>query len=209
MTFDELFKKYKEECDSLVCEPPAYMYEKKQGEFTVDDFENLQDTQRLELIDGEFVIMDAATIDHQDVSFYLARIFHRYIKSKKGNCRVHQAVGIRPDLNDNKTELVPDVVILCDKSKSDRKRILGCPDLVVEILSPGTRYRDLGVKKRKYQDCGVREYWTVDLKNKCVVVYDFEKGDVTRVYSFEDQVPVGIWGGECKVDLREMVGELE
>ena len=40
--------------------------------------------------------------------------------------------------------------------------IHGTPDLVVEVLSPSTRARDLQEKADRYLKCGVREYWILD-----------------------------------------------
>lgn len=205
MTFDELFRKYKEECHSLVCEPPAYMYEKKQGEFTVKDFENLPETRWLELIDGEFVLLNAPTNTHQIITLHIGMNLEQFIMSNDGTCHALICPNVIPDSQDDKTELVPDVVVLCDNNKDKGSHILGGPDLVVEVLSLSTRHRDLGIKKRKYQDGGVREYWTVDLKNKIVVVHDFENDDTINIYSLNDQVPVGILGGKCVVDFKKIM----
>jgi Uma2 family endonuclease len=51
------------------------------------------------------------------------------------------------------------------------KLIQGAPALVVEILSPSTRRRDLGIKRDLYDKFGVREYWIVDSKKLTVTVY--------------------------------------
>jgi Uma2 family endonuclease len=45
------------------------------------------------------------------------------------------------------------------------------PALVVEILSPSTRRRDLGIKRQLFDRGGVREYWIVDPKAFEVTVY--------------------------------------
>lgn len=203
MTFKELLEEYQKEYGMMVCEPPAYMYEKKQGEFTVDDFEHLPESSRIELIDGEFVVMDATTTVHQKVAAYLTTIFGWFILQRKGKCRVYTAPGVRPDPEDRKTELIPDVVVQCDQEKDNGKYLSEGPDLVVEVLSPGTRHRDLGIKKIKYQEGGVCEYWTVDLKKKCVIVHRFEEDEV-MVYTLDDVIPVGIFAEECVVDLKEM-----
>lgn len=43
------------------------------------------------------------------------------------------------------------------------KNVQGAPDLVIEILSPGTRRRDLGQKRACYERFGVQEYWAFDV----------------------------------------------
>ncbi|MCD7882949.1 MAG: Uma2 family endonuclease [Lachnospiraceae bacterium] len=63
---------------------------------------------------------------------------------------------------------------------------------------------DCNLKLAKYKIAGVREYWIVDPKQKRIFVYEFEKSDAAAVYGFEDVVPVGIYGGECKVDFARI-----
>ena len=63
------------------------------------------------------------------------------------------------------TVLVPDLVFFTAARYADvvnEKHATAAPDLVVEILSPGTRRRDLGRKREVYDREGVREYWIVD-----------------------------------------------
>lgn len=43
------------------------------------------------------------------------------------------------------------------------------PDLVVEVLSPATRANDLGIKRDRYLQVGVRELWLVDPSDKTLV----------------------------------------
>jgi len=75
---------------------------------------------------------------------------------------------------DNEREVVqPDIVLI----SHDREHFIhddeirGAPDLVVEILSPGTEERDKGYKKGLYARHGVREYWIIDPKARLVEVY--------------------------------------
>jgi Uma2 family endonuclease len=48
--------------------------------------------------------------------------------------------------------------------------VIGPPDLVVEIVSPGTEDRDRGYKKTLYERSGVREYWIVDSAQQSIEV---------------------------------------
>jgi len=203
MTFKELLEIYQKEHGGMVCEPPAYMYEKKQGEFTVDDFEYLPESSRIELIDGEFVVMDAATTVHQKVAAYLMIVLGQFILERRGGCRVYTSPGVRPDPADRKTELIPDVVVACNQEQDNGKYLSEGPDLVMEILSPSTRHRDLGIKKKKYKESGVREYWIVDLEKRCVIGHRFEQDEVS-VYTLNDKVSIGIFNEECVIDLVQM-----
>jgi Uma2 family endonuclease len=57
----------------------------------------------------------------------------------------------------------PDVFYISPQRKGLRgERIEGAPDLVVEVLSPGTARRDRSEKLALYAESGVREYWVAD-----------------------------------------------
>ncbi|HXG88411.1 MAG TPA: Uma2 family endonuclease, partial [Vicinamibacterales bacterium] len=51
------------------------------------------------------------------------------------------------------------------------KNVQGAPALVIEVLSPGTRRRDQGIKRELFERTGVREYWLVDPDKDQVHVY--------------------------------------
>ena len=67
--------------------------------------------------------------------------------------------------------VIPDVMIVCNSDIIKDNAIYGAPDLIVEVLSPGTEKRDRGYKKDLYERCGVREYWIVDPVSLTVEVY--------------------------------------
>ncbi len=48
-------------------------------------------------------------------------------------------------------------------------KVHGAPDLIIEILSPGTRDHDLGWKKTLYAREGIRDYWIGDPLAKTVL----------------------------------------
>ena len=60
------------------------------------------------------------------------------------------------------------------------------------------------LKVQKYAAAGVREYWMIDAKGKRIIVYDFEHDEWPVIYGFEDQVPVNIFDGKCKIDFAEI-----
>lgn len=87
--------------------------------------------------------------------------------------------------------------------------VYGAPDMVIEILSPSTRKKDMGLKLKKYITARVREYWMVDPDKKKVVVYDLEHNELPAIYGFEDQVPVKIFAGKCQIDFSEIYSYIE
>ena len=81
--------------------------------------------------------------------------------------------------------LQPDIVFVSNaRAGIVRDRVWGAPDLVVEVLSPGTRRRDTGQKRRWYCQFGVREYWMIDPVSGTVTVLAFGDGEPARRRSF-------------------------
>ncbi len=181
-----------------------YLAEKKQGEYTLEDYYALPDEHRVELIDGVIYDMTAPTSIHQILIHRISMHIGNYIDSKKGQCIVIMSpLDVQLDC-DNRTMVQPDILVICDRSKFRNGRVYGAPDLIVEVLSPSTRMKDLGIKMKKYMEAGVREYWIVDPEKKRVHVYEFEKENPSIIYTFKDKVPVGIFDGECVVDFAEI-----
>lgn len=73
------------------------------------------------------------------------------------------------------TVVQPDICIVCDESKLDKKGCNGAPDLIIEILSPSTASKDLKEKYMLYEAAGVLEYWTVDPVDGLINVYVLDK----------------------------------
>lgn len=180
----------------------------KVGEKTIEDYMALPEGERVELIDGVFYDMASPLGQHQLSLGEIVRILGNYVDKNKGNCKVFQSpMDVQLD-GDDKTVVQPDAFILCDRDKYVDGRVIGAPDLVIEVLSPSNRWHDMGRKLRKYKNAGVREYWVVDVEKEIVVVHYFENDDYA-IYSFTDEVPVGIWNDECKVDFKAVKNYLE
>ena len=169
---------------------------------TLEDYLALPDDVRVELIDGVFYDMSAPTSVHQMIGFNIGMSLDKYISDNKGECIAFIApTDVQIDCDD-KTMVQPDVFVICDRSKITKPRIVGAPDLIVEVLSPSNWYHDMVRKLKKYISAGVREYWIVIPDEKVVQVYNFEKNEGPNLYTFEDKVPVGIWQGKAEVDFK-------
>jgi Uma2 family endonuclease len=143
--------------------------------FTYDDLARMpNDGKRYELNDGELVVSPAPTTDHQSASVRLSSFLFR--AEEAGYGRVFVAPTDVVFGRHRATQ--PDLLFI----RRDRLHIVtaaniqGAPDLIVEILSPGTREDDLGWKMTLYAHEGVTLYWVVDAKARAVQPHRLREG---------------------------------
>ena len=184
--------------------------EKKQGEYTLDDYYALPDERRVELIDGVIYDMSAPAIIHQKILGELFILFRECMDRHEGNCEVYLSpCDVRLD-RDNRTMVQPDLLVVCEEYDIGAKAFDGAPDLTLEILSPSTRSKDMLLKLYKYANAGVREYWIVDPDQQTVLVYDLgHENYYPEKYSFEDRIPILISGSECSIDFSRIMRRIE
>lgn len=70
----------------------------------------------------------------------------------------------------------PDVLVLLHEhlERIQEKHVAGAPDLVVEIILPGSLLNDRVTKKLAYERAGIPEYWLVDPESKTIEVFALE-----------------------------------
>jgi Uma2 family endonuclease len=96
------------------------------------------------------------------------------------SCRVYVApldVRLpRSSESDEKIETVvqPDVLIVCDRGKTDERGVRGAPDWLAEVLSPSTANYDQSVKIPLYERAGVPEVWLVHPTDRTLAIYRLE-----------------------------------
>lgn len=115
---------------------------------------------KYELIDGVICMSPSPSFEHQKIAskfvFHLSGFFADY------GCTVVHELDVRVG-NDI---FRPDVMVFCDDN-------LELPEIVIEVLSPSTAKRDLGIKVAKYEQAEIKEYWIVDIKSRTVTVHDY------------------------------------
>ncbi len=140
--------------------------------YSYADYLTWEFEERLEIIKGKIFMMSPAPFRrHQRVS---GNLYGYLFQALQGNsCQLYDApFDVRlPSPSKNKvsklsnesiyTVVQPDLCIICDPSKLDERGCIGAPDLIVEILSPSTRKKDLLLKKSLYEETGVLEYWII------------------------------------------------
>jgi Uma2 family endonuclease len=141
--------------------------------YTYADYLTWQFEEYVELIRGRIMRMSVPSRYHQKVSGrFFTLISNRLWKSP---CEVYSApFDVRlPHFSQKKNKEVttvvqPDICVICDPAKLDKKGCIGAPDLMIEILSPGNSKREMKEKYEVYEEAGVKEYWLVSLEDKCV-----------------------------------------
>ncbi len=194
--------------DSLVREE-ALRYgvpqDKGPGDFTIKDYYALPDDQRVELIDGVFYDMASPTIRHQQVALEVVYQIKNYLQQKGGDCVPFiSPVDVQLDVNDDKTVVQPDVLIVCDPSKIHEDRIIGAPDFILEVISPSTKRKDYLTKGSKYVSTGVREYWIIDTYKNTLMIYDEDPDEPVKILPLEGMVGIGIYQNELMIDLDRL-----
>ncbi len=181
----------------------------KDDRHTIEDYYALPEDQRVELIDGVFYDMSAPSVTHQIILGELHILFRKCADRHSMPCIILLSpCDVRLD-QDDYTMVQPDLIVLCRKPGPDANRVEGAPDLLVEILSPSTRMKDMILKLHKYQSAGVREYWIVDPKHLRITVHDFESEEYDpKTYDFRSEIPVSISGGTCSIDFSVVMDRL-
>ena len=173
--------------------------------YTEEDYYNLPEDVRAELIDGQIYYMAAPSRVHQEILGFLFKKIANYIDSKEGSCKVYPSpFAVKLFSEDDKNVVEPDISVICDPNKLTDKGCTGAPDWIVEIISPSNSSHDYVRKLNLYMDAGVREYWIVDPGNQTILVYFFEQDSFNvRQYTFQDKIKVNIYD-DLWIDFTEL-----
>ncbi|MDR2505150.1 MAG: Uma2 family endonuclease [Oscillospiraceae bacterium] len=170
---------------------------------TIEEWEQLPEHPKCELVDGELVMLAQPALKHQRILLSLGGKFSSYLEGK--TCEAYGEPAVRLDKHKD-TVFAPDIVVLCDPEKIEGDYIIGAPDLVIEILSPSTAKYDRLLKLNAYKAAGVREYWIVDPLQKTVEVLLWSETSDYSVYDSSDKIKVGIFD-DLEIDLKTIFTE--
>ena len=180
-----------------------------QKEWTQDEWLSLPEgPPYYELEGGRLVLMPSPHRRHQQVTGLLFARLYEY-------CRQHGSGTVVMEVDvalPNGRGYIPDIAFVARERESllltPDGKVRGAPDLVVEVLSPSTRLRDLFTKLEGYQNAGVRFYWVIDPETLLIAEYELTpEGYVLRSHVEGDAVfrPRLFEGLELK--LTDLLGD--
>ena len=151
------------------------------GLYTYADYLKWTIEERFEIIKGKlFKMSPGPNTWHQIITGDLFNQLYNFLKGRQ--CWVFVApFDVRLPRKskadkDITTVVQPDVCVVCDPDKIDRKGCIGAPDIVVEVLSPGSNEKDIRNKYEVYEEAGVKEYWVVSPQDKTFFIYTLANG---------------------------------
>lgn len=129
--------------------------------FTYNDYLLLPEDKRYEILDGDLYVVAAPGTKHQRISLNLEVALFQHVTAKGRGQILHAPCDV---LLSAENVVQPDILFV-GKERSGiigEANLQGPPDLVIEILSPTTRSKDLELKRKTYARFGIQEYWILD-----------------------------------------------
>lgn len=162
--------------------------------FSLFEFNKLEtkDEIKYELIDGIVLMSPRPNIKHQEIMGNLFLLLGNFLKKKQ--CKIFTEIEL--EFNDN--VIIPDISIICGLENTNIQRYKGAPEIVIEILSPSSRYVDTFTKLYKYELLGIKEYWIVNPKTQNIIIYNFES-KTNKEYTINDNLVSDIFSD---IDIR-------
>lgn len=142
-----------------------------------------------QIINGEEVMSPSPKTPHQRASTRLIGHLFIYVNELELGELFHAPYDVI--LEDDFNHLQPDIVFISNQNEEIiQDWVKGVPDLVIEIVSPGSKKMDTVVKKEIYEKHGVHECWIVFPEQVCIEVYTLADGKYSLLGSFSDEEPV-------------------
>jgi Uma2 family endonuclease len=156
-------------------------------ELTYEDYLRLpDDRKRYEIYEGELAMTPSPSFHHQEISRNLEFILHSHVRRHALGHVMDAPLDVILDTN---TVVVPDLLFIAADRMSivTEKGVEGPPDLVIEILSPGTQRYDRIRKLNLYAKFGVHWYWILDPAEETLEEYELCEGSYVRRGSHESE----------------------
>jgi Uma2 family endonuclease len=164
-----------------------------------DEFlESHFDHDHYEWVDGEIFEMPAVEDGHAELAGYLYYLLTTWVDEKDAGKVLQDPFQMR--LPERPSGRQPDIQVILAKNLRRLKRMFmdGPADVVIEIVSSGSRVTDRQTKFSEYEQGGVREYWIIDPMRKQAEFYVLSKkrfipAPVDEEGHFHSRTLPGVW----------------
>lgn len=179
----------------------AIQHDEHQRKMNLEEFFALVESDpehRYELIDGYPYMMTGGSPDHSIIGANITAIFREAVRKRP--CIAYNS-DVYIQLNGEENCLCPDASVSCDRRDRHATKVIRYPSVVVEVLSPGTKARDRGIKADQYQSIStVQEILFIDTQVMRIqlyrrephfwAMYNFTQDDTVELTSLNSQFPV-------------------
>jgi len=187
--------------------------------YTKNEFFQIITDIRKELHDGYIYVMAGVGHLHNMMTLSLAQLYSKIFNKFENN---YYYFFPPFDVVLSETDIVqPDFGIVCDKTKVVKQRVVnngiveeigrieGCPDFIVEIISPNGHKRDYVEKFSKYEKYGVEEYWIINPKALTINIYLLKNGkyDDGECISILEDKTITIKSLDMELNIKEIFKE--
>lgn len=170
---------------------------REKSSLTYEDYREFPEETRCEILNGKaYDTTPAPSTLHQAVTLRIAFLLEKDMESKGHPCRIFVAPT---DVILSASDVVqPDVLIVCDRSKIKEAGIFGAPEVVFEVISPGTETRDRKQKRDQFEHFGIEEYFLVHPEREYLEKYTLDAGiyKKSQVYSANEKFLINAIGME-------------
>lgn len=178
---------------------PAVIEKKK---YTYEDYLKTPEDERYELIEGELIMSPSPIPKHQRISRKIEFILEKYVTENDLGEVFYAPCDVYLD---DENVIQPDILFI-SKDRLNMiggKNIQGAPDLIMEIISENTAYRDFVQKKRLYAKFGVKEYWIVIPEEKLIEIYTLKDNTYTLYKTYyKDDILESPYLRNLKIELK-------
>lgn len=179
-----------------------------QGSWSEDEYLTLDTNRLVEFSHGQLEILPMPTQSHQLLVIALFQLLRAFVAARKlGTALI---APMRMQLWPGKFR-EPDIMLML--AENDERRTdqywLGA-DLVIEVVSPDDRRRDIVTKRQEYALGGIPEYWIVDPTDRQITVLVLERDSYTVHGAFaEGEQATSLLLEDFSVDVTTVFAELE
>lgn len=168
---------------------------------------DLPPDRRWELHEGEIVEMTYPSFVHKLIQDRLAELLKPIFRDR-ADVMTEMPFHILNRKDDYRSADVG-VLSLERRPHPPEERIAnGAPELVIEVLSPSNRVKDIKKLKRVCTDNLGELFWVVDDDDLSVSVTELVKPEIERVYKLGSNVPIHLLGIETSLPVSEIFRDI-